>query len=127
MAHFGNEGVIAHAAVVLDIDNDPGARGILRGEDAIDEILKVIHHLFMAAYEPVGFVGEDLKRGIAVVLLFFDFGHKAEVAKEGIKNLNGCRIHGLWRFLLFFLASTAVRLATTLFFSSVGSGLFRVR
>ena len=89
-------------------------------------MLEVLHHLLAAADQALGLVGEDLEDGCALVLLQLDGRHKAEIPEDGVEDFSGLWVHGEWRFFLFFFASTAARLATMLFFSRVGRGLFRV-
>ena len=90
-------------------------------------MLEVFHHLLAAADQSLGFVGEDLEDGRAVMVLVLDGGDEAEIPEDRVEDFGRLLVHGEWRFLFFFLACTAARLATMLFFSSVGRGLFRVR
>ena len=124
---FFHKGVVAHGAVVLDVDEDAWAGWGLRGKDAVDEVLEVFHHFLAASDEAFGFVGEDLEHGRALVIFQFDGRNEAEIPEDGVEDFSGLRVHGEWRFFFFFLACTASRLATMLFFSRVGRGLFRVR
>ena len=57
LLHFGNQRIIPHGAVMLDIDND--ARGVrrLRRLNAINQILQIIHNLFVTADEAVRLAG----------------------------------------------------------------------
>ena len=118
--------VVAHGTVVLNIHDYARGWGILGEEEPVHEMLEVFHHLLAAANQALGLVGEDLEDGCALVLLQLDGRHKAEIPEDGIEDFSGLRVHGEWRFLLFVFASTAARLATMLFFSRVGRGLFRV-
>jgi hypothetical protein len=86
LADFLDEGVVAHGAVVLDIDDDPRAGWGLRSEDAVDEVLKVFHHLLAAPDESLGFVGEDLEDGNTFVLLQLDGRNEAEIPENGVEN-----------------------------------------
>jgi hypothetical protein len=124
---FFNERIIAHSPVVLDIDDDPAPGRILRGEHAVHEVLEVIHHFVPATDKALGFVGEDLEDFIAVLFLLLNLNDKSEVSENGIEDFGGRLVHGVVRFFFFFLVAAASRFATTLFFSSVGSGVFRVR
>ena len=121
-----NEGIVAHGAVVLHIDDDARGGGILGQEESVHEMLEVFHHLLAAADQALGLVGEDLEDRCALVLLVLDGGDEAKIPEHGVEDFGGLLVHGEWRFFLFFFASTAARLATMLFFSSVGRGLFRV-
>jgi cytochrome c5 len=122
---FFDEGVVAHRAVVLDIHDDPCGRRIPRGKDPVHEVLKIVHHDVLASDQPLGLVGEDLQHRVPVALLLLNFHNEPKVSEDRVKDFNRRLVHG---FLFFcFLELAASRLATTLFFSSVGSGRFRVR
>ena len=74
-------------------------------------------------------MGEYLQDLVPAALLLFDLEHKSKVSKHGVENLAWGKLtaHEAARFFLFFPVVAASLFATTLFFSSVGSGLFRVR
>ena len=128
MAHFGNQRVVSHRAVMIHVHDHASRLGIARLKNPVEEKLQVVQRLLTASDKAVRFVSKNLQHLVPVALLLFDLEDKAEITKHGIENFPGRKItaHGAARFFLF-LAVVASLFATTLFFSSVGSGLFRVR
>jgi hypothetical protein len=90
------EGIIAHAPVMLHIDDDSGERLVARGhgkEDAVDQKLKALECLVPSAYKPTGFSGPDLKDEMTVPFLLLDLHEETEVSEDGVQNFAGGLVH----------------------------------
>ena len=112
------ERVVAHVAMVFDIDDHARHLRVRGLEQAIQEKLDVVERLATAADEEWRLVRVNLENEIAVAVLLLDVERKAEVTQDRIEQFLRRLVHH--RFFRFPVGAGFT-------FSSFGRGLFRVR
>jgi hypothetical protein len=84
------EGVIPHAAVVLDVDDHPGSLPVQGEKDPVDQELEALE-CFVPPW-PIRLAGSlvrDLQDGVAVPFLLLDVRDKAKMTQDGVEDF--CR------------------------------------
>jgi hypothetical protein len=81
--HTVKEGIIAHGAVMLDVD-DHSWRSMIHGlKDPIQQELEAIERLVATTDQSLWLIGPDLKDPVTVSLLLLDLHDETKVAEDG--------------------------------------------
>jgi len=84
---FLNELILIHRSMMVHIDPDPRRRLIPGLEDAIDEVLNIIHPIPFLAREKFAFRRENMKARLGSRLVNLIGGDESEIAQQGVQNL----------------------------------------
>jgi hypothetical protein len=80
--HAVEEGIIAHGAVMLDVD-DHSWRSMIHGlKDPIQQELEAIERLVATTDQSLWLIGPDLKDPVTVSLLLLDLHDETKVAED---------------------------------------------
>jgi hypothetical protein len=85
--------IIAHVAVMFDIDDDSRSLGIVGQEDAVHKKLEALQSSFPTTNQTRRIIRSDLEDDVTILFRFLDFNNEIEVSEEGVEDFLGGLVH----------------------------------